>query len=114
MKLRIKSHWFDEDRERTLSESASAFAFIAWRLSVEKAVNLHCERFVYEDPSPEFVQRISHVFEVSDGNLQLVVSAILFSPEFRSRRAMRTSTSRATTCWWNGMMRAGAFRGSST
>jgi hypothetical protein len=27
----------------------SALAFIAWRLSVEKAVNLHCEQFVYQD-----------------------------------------------------------------
>ena len=47
--LRIKSHWWDDDRERSLPEIAGALAFIAWRLSVEKAVNLHCERFVYRD-----------------------------------------------------------------
>jgi hypothetical protein len=47
--LRIKSHWWNDDQERSLPEIASALAFIAWRLAVEKAVNLHCERFVYED-----------------------------------------------------------------
>jgi hypothetical protein len=49
MALRIKSHWWNDDRERSLPEIAGALAFIAWRLSVEKAVNLHCERFVYRD-----------------------------------------------------------------
>jgi hypothetical protein len=47
MALRIKSHWQDETRERSLPEIASALAFIAWRLALEKAINLHCERFVY-------------------------------------------------------------------
>lgn len=49
MALRIKSHWWNEEQERSIREIAGALAFIAWRLSVEKAVNLHCERFVYED-----------------------------------------------------------------
>ena len=48
MALRIKSHWNDEEAERSLTEIASALAFIAWRIAVDKAVNLHCERFVYE------------------------------------------------------------------
>ncbi len=47
MALRIKSHWLNEDRERSLPEIASALAFIAWRIAMEKAINLHCERFVY-------------------------------------------------------------------
>jgi len=47
MALRIKSHWWNEDQDRSLGEIASALAFIAWRISMEKAVNLHCERFVY-------------------------------------------------------------------
>ena len=46
MALRIKSHWHDES-ERSLPEVASAIAFIAWRLAMDKAINLHCERFVY-------------------------------------------------------------------
>ncbi|WP_373507043.1 hypothetical protein [Thiocapsa sp.] len=48
MALRIKSHWWNDDQERSLPEIASALAFIAWRIAVDKAINLHCERFVYE------------------------------------------------------------------
>jgi len=47
MALRIKSHWWNEGQERSLPEIASALAFIAWRLAMEKAINLHCERFIY-------------------------------------------------------------------
>jgi len=47
--LRIKSHWWNAEQERSVPEIASALAFIAWRLALEKAVNLHCERFVYAD-----------------------------------------------------------------
>lgn len=47
MALRIKSHWQDETRDRSLPEVASALAFIAWRLALDQAINLHCERFVY-------------------------------------------------------------------
>ena len=49
MALRIKSHWWNDEQERSVPEIASALAFIAWRLSVEKAINLHCESFVYDD-----------------------------------------------------------------
>jgi hypothetical protein len=45
--LRIKSHWWNDESERSLPEIATALAFIAWRLAVDKAINLHCERFVY-------------------------------------------------------------------
>ncbi len=48
MALRIKSHWQDEERERSLPEIASALAYIAWRIAMDKAINLHCERFVYQ------------------------------------------------------------------
>ncbi|MBV5310194.1 hypothetical protein [Chromatium okenii] len=47
MALRIKSHWQNEARERSLPEIASALAFIAWRLALDQAINLHCERFTY-------------------------------------------------------------------
>ncbi|MCF7984738.1 MAG: hypothetical protein K9L70_10070 [Thiohalocapsa sp.] len=49
MALRIKSHWWNDENERSLSEVGSALAFIAWRISVDKAITLHCERFVYRD-----------------------------------------------------------------
>ena len=47
MALRIKSHWWNDEQDRSLPEIASALAFIAWRIAVDKAINLHCERFVY-------------------------------------------------------------------
>lgn len=49
MAIRIKSHWQDEERERSLPEIGSALAYIAWRIAMDKAINLHCERFVYRD-----------------------------------------------------------------
>ncbi|MGQ9660048.1 MAG: hypothetical protein ACUVQI_07725 [Thermochromatium sp.] len=49
MALRIKSHWKDDTRERSLPEIAGALAYIAWRLALDKAITLHCERFVYRD-----------------------------------------------------------------
>lgn len=49
MALRIKSHWWNDESDRSLPEIATALAFIAWRVSVDKAINLHCERFVYQD-----------------------------------------------------------------
>ncbi len=49
MALRIKSHWWNDEGERSLPEIATALAFIAWRISVDKAVTLHCQRFVYRD-----------------------------------------------------------------
>ena len=49
MALRIKSHWWNDESERSLPEVASALAFIAWRIAVDKAVTLHCERFIYRD-----------------------------------------------------------------
>ncbi|NCA69997.1 MAG: hypothetical protein EOM91_07785 [Sphingobacteriia bacterium] len=49
MAIRIKSHWWNDERQRALPEIASALAFIAWRIAVDKAITLHCERFVYVD-----------------------------------------------------------------
>lgn len=49
MALRIKSHWWNDESERSLPEIATALAFIGWRVAVDKAINLHCERFVYKD-----------------------------------------------------------------
>lgn len=49
MALRIKSHWWNEEATRSLAEIATALAANAWRISLDKAINLHCERFVYRD-----------------------------------------------------------------
>lgn len=49
MALRIKSHWWNDENARSLDEIGGALAFIAWRIAVDKAIALHCERFVYRD-----------------------------------------------------------------
>lgn len=49
MAIRIKSHWWNDEHDRSLAEIGSALAFIAWRIALDKAINLHCERFVYRD-----------------------------------------------------------------
>jgi hypothetical protein len=49
MALRIKSHWQNEEVDRSLVEIGGALAFIAFRIATDKAITLHCERFVYRD-----------------------------------------------------------------
>ncbi|MFZ1576343.1 MAG: tyrosine-type recombinase/integrase [Chromatiaceae bacterium] len=44
-----ESHWNNEEAERSLPEIASALAYIARRIATDKAINLHCERFLYRD-----------------------------------------------------------------
>lgn len=52
MALRIKSRWTEKAKlthsEGLLDENARALAFIFWRLSLDKAINLHGEDFVYD------------------------------------------------------------------
>jgi hypothetical protein len=57
--IRIKSHWNNDAAERSLPEIAGALAYIAWRLALDKTINLHCERFVFSDD----VQRLAVVQE---------------------------------------------------
>jgi hypothetical protein len=47
MALRIKSHWHNEEQDRSLDEIAGAIAFIAWKIALNKTINLHGEDFVY-------------------------------------------------------------------
>ena len=49
MALRIKSHWHNEESDRSLEEVGSALAFNAWRVAKDKAINLHGEDFVYDN-----------------------------------------------------------------
>ncbi|MBN2886875.1 MAG: hypothetical protein JXM75_09250 [Chromatiaceae bacterium] len=49
MALRIKSHWWNDQNTRSLPEIATALAANAWRIALDKAITLHCERFVYAD-----------------------------------------------------------------
>lgn len=49
MALRIKSHWHNDEAERSMEEVGSALAFNTWRIAKEKAINLHGEDFVYSN-----------------------------------------------------------------
>ncbi|HHC71575.1 MAG TPA: hypothetical protein ENK54_01655 [Thiotrichales bacterium] len=53
MALRIKSRWTEKAKvkhsDELLDENAQALAFIFWRLALDKAKNLHGEKFIYED-----------------------------------------------------------------
>ena len=54
MALRIKSHWHDDDAERSLDEIAGALAFISWRIAKDRAINLHGQDYVYETDEQRF------------------------------------------------------------
>ncbi|MCB1763131.1 MAG: hypothetical protein KDI27_08360 [Gammaproteobacteria bacterium] len=68
MALRIKSHWYNEDTARSLPEIASALAYNAWRLAMDKAITLHGEQFVYETDE----QRLDVIAEYLIFQIQLV------------------------------------------
>lgn len=59
MALRLKSQWHKEDAARSLEEIGGAIAFNAWRLGVDKAINLHSQQFTYRDDA----QRLAVVAE---------------------------------------------------
>ena len=63
MALRIKSAWHDSERNapsaKGLEDHAGALAFIAWRLGLDRAVNLHGEDYVYRSDG----QRIAVICE---------------------------------------------------
>lgn len=59
MALRIKSHWHDEDSDRSMTEIGGAIAFNVWRLAVDKAMTLNSEHFIYHSDE----QRLSVIAE---------------------------------------------------
>ena len=70
MAIRIKSSWHDSERNlsasKTLDDNAGALAFIAWRLALETAKNLHQERFEYSSDK----QRVGVICEALAFQLQ--------------------------------------------
>lgn len=68
MALRLKSHWHNEDGERSLQDIAGAIAFISWRVATDKAINLHGERFVYDSDK----QRMAVIREYLYFQIQIV------------------------------------------
>ncbi|WPL16350.1 hypothetical protein Thiowin_01304 [Thiorhodovibrio winogradskyi] len=87
MALRIKSHWWNDDNARSLAEIGSALAFIAWRIAVDKAINLHCERFVYRDDA----QRLQVIQEYLVFLIQVADRLAFGRFEDDDRRALITS-----------------------
>jgi len=49
MALRVKSHWHNEDSERSMQEIGGAIAFNAWRLALETTKSLNTEQFIFEN-----------------------------------------------------------------
>ena len=68
MTVRIKSQWFNEESERSLEEIAGALAFNAWKIAMDKAINLHGENFVYDSDR----QRLDVIAEYLIFQVQLV------------------------------------------
>jgi hypothetical protein len=66
--LRIKSHWHNDEAERSMEEVGSALAFNAWRIAKDKAINLHGEDFVYADDR----QRVDVITEYLIFQVQVV------------------------------------------
>jgi hypothetical protein len=54
MALRIRNHWWNDQKDRSVIETAGALATAAWRIAVNKAITLHCEAFVYTDDGQRF------------------------------------------------------------
>lgn len=90
MALRIKSRWWNDEAERSLSEIASALAFISWRVATEKAIHLHTERFVYRDDR----QRLDVICEYLVYLVQIADRLVHARLGEQERRALITALAR--------------------
>ena len=67
--MRIKTKWNQKDRERSLSETASAVAFILWRIGQQGILNLENEGFQTDsqaqrvDIMEEFLAFLLHIVD---------------------------------------------------
>lgn len=68
MAVRTKSHWHKEEKHRSTEETAGAIAFNSLRIALDKAVNLHSERFIYDSDE----QRLSVIQEYLIFQVQIV------------------------------------------
>lgn len=85
--LRVKSHWHDEDRERSIDEIGGALAINAWKIAKDKAINLHGEDFVYETDE----QRMAVIAEYLIFQVQVVDRMAHGSLPEDERRALITA-----------------------
>tara|TARA_B100000586_G_scaffold97310_1_gene69552 strand:- start:12 stop:575 length:564 start_codon:yes stop_codon:yes gene_type:complete len=75
MAIRIKSNWSKTvTRDKTNEDIASALSYISWKLSLDKAINLHGEDFEYTSDH----QRITVIVEFMSFQVHLV-DRLLFS-----------------------------------
>ncbi len=88
MALRIKSSWHQSDRNETnekgLQEQAGALAFIAWRIALDRAKNLHGEDYLYNDD----MQRIAVICEYLAYEVALIDRMIFDRLTFQEREVM--------------------------
>ena len=67
MTMRIRTQWKRNPSEKTVEDTASALAYIAWQIALTTAKNLHSERFDYEADEDranviaEFLIYLTHV-----------------------------------------------------
>ena len=67
--MRIKTKWSQKDRQRSLSETASAIAFILWRIGQQGILNLENEGFQTDthkqrvDIMEEFLAFLVHIVD---------------------------------------------------
>ena len=89
MALRIRTHWHDDDAERSIEEIASAIAFNAWRIAKNMAINLHGEDFVYDNDEQRFGVIVEYLL------FQLALTDRIASERLEldddTRRLLRTS-----------------------
>ncbi len=66
--LRLKSHWHDDERQRSIEEVAGAIGFNGWKLALDKAKTLHGEDFFFRDDR----QRLAVITEYLVFQIQIV------------------------------------------
>lgn len=91
MALRIKSHWHDDDAERSLEEIAGALAFIGWRIAKDRAINLHGQDYIYETDEQRFaviVEYLIYQLQIID---RLAAMDLQLDDEDRQRLVVTTA-----------------------
>lgn len=91
MALRIKSHWHDDDAERSLDEIAGALAFIAWRIAKDRAINLHGQDYVYDTDEQRFAVIVEYLIFQLQIIDRLAVMELELGDEDRHRLVVTTA-----------------------
>ncbi|MCB1737267.1 MAG: hypothetical protein KDI42_03990 [Gammaproteobacteria bacterium] len=90
MALRIKSSWHQSDREgneaarKGLEEQAGALAFIAWRIALDRAKNLHGEDYLFNDD----MQRIAVICEYLAYEVALIDRMVFDGLSYEEREVL--------------------------